>query len=210
MGGLTVAAWQWIGRTPAADPLRRSRPVVMWASEESDSRLSADGKWLSFVSTRDGAPHLLVQPVAGTEARPVTLSAGRILSYAWSPGGDQLAVALARRDNTILQVVPAFFGGVASQSLVLDPGPNEVRVLRWLGRRIFLQLGTNAGRSLSGADLDAGTVTDLSASWSLDGSPTMRSSNGCRSGAARARRSSSRRIAEGKMTSRSGTAAVGG
>ncbi|MBK9240030.1 MAG: protein kinase [Acidobacteria bacterium] len=169
VGGLAVAAWQWSGRTPDADPLRRSRPVVMWSSEETASRLSADGKWLSFVSTRDGAPQLFVQPVAGTEARPVTLSAGRILSHAWSPGGDQLAVALGRRDNTVLQVVPAFFGGVASQSLVLNPGPNEVRVLRWIGRRIFLQLTSNSARSLSVADLDAGTVTDLSASWSLAG-----------------------------------------
>jgi len=169
LAGLAVAAWQWMGRAPVTDPLRRSRPVVMWASEETASRVSADGKWLSFVSTRDGAAQLFVQPVTGTEARPVTLSSGRILGHTWSPAGDQIAVALGRRDSTVLQVVPAFFGGVASQNLVLNPAPNEVRVLRWIGRRVFLQLSTNAGRSLSVVDLDAGTVTDLSASWSLNG-----------------------------------------
>src|SRR5687768_15335933 len=165
---LGISLWQWRGRTPAAEPLRRSRPVVMWSSEETGSRLSADGKWLSFVSTRDGAAQLFVQPVSGTEARPVTLSAGRILSHIWSPSGEQIAVALGRRDSTALQVVPAFFGGAAVQTLVFDPAPNDVRVLRWIGRRIFLQVSSNAGvRSLSMADLDANTITDLSGSWSV-------------------------------------------
>lgn len=165
-----VSLWQWRARTPAAEPLRRSRPVVTWSSEETGSRLSADGKWLSFVSTRDGVPQLFVQPVAGTEARPVTLSAGRILDHTWSPSGEQIAVALGRRDHAVIQVVPAFFGGAAAQTFTLEPAPNDVRVLRWMERRIFLQLSTNTGaRSLSVADLDANTVTDLSASWSLDG-----------------------------------------
>jgi Tol biopolymer transport system component len=138
----------------------------MWSSEETGSRLSADGKWLSFVSTRDGAAQLFVQPVTGTEARPVTLSAGRILSHIWSPSGEQLAVALGRRDSVALQVVPAFFGGAAAQNLVLEPEPHDVRVLRWIGRRIFLQTSNSAGAvSLKVADLDAGTVTDLSGSW---------------------------------------------
>jgi serine/threonine protein kinase/Tol biopolymer transport system component len=169
VAGLGISAWQWVNRRPAAEPLRRSRPVVMWSSEETASRLSADGKWLSFVSNRDGAAQLFVQPVAGTEARPVTLSAGRILGHAWSPSGDQIVVALGRREEASLQVVPAFFGGVASQNLTISPAPSDVRVLRWVGRRVFLQLTRNAGRSLSVADLDASTVTDLSASWSLNG-----------------------------------------
>jgi Tol biopolymer transport system component len=171
VAALAIAAWQWLGPGPAADPLRRSRPVVMWASEETGSRLSPDGKWLSFVSTRDGAAQLFVQPVTGTEARVVTLPAGRILSHVWSPSGDQIAVALDRRETTVLQVVPAFFGGTATQSLVFDPAPNDVQVLQWIGRRIFLQVSTNTGaRSLRLADLDANTVTDLSAGWSLAGS----------------------------------------
>lgn len=169
VAGIGIAIWQWRDSIPAADPLRRSRPIVMWASEETGSRLSADGKWLSFISTRDGAAQLFVQPVAGTEARPVTLSAGRILSHTWSPSGDQIAVALGRRGSSILQIVPAFFGGAAVQAIVLDPAPSDVRLLRWVGRRLFLQLSTNAGRSLSVADLDSGTVTDLSGSWPLAG-----------------------------------------
>jgi serine/threonine protein kinase len=169
VAGAGIAIWQWQASRPAADPLRRSRPVVMWSSEETGSRLSADGKWLSFISTRDGAAQLFVQPVSGTEARPVTLSAGRILSHAWSPSGDQIAVALDRRTGDVLQIVPAFFGGAAVQTLILDPAPNDVRVLRWVGRRIFLQLSTNAGPVLSMADLDAGTVTGVSGSWSLTG-----------------------------------------
>ena len=168
VAALGILAWQWLGRSPAAEPLRRSRPVVMWSSEETGSRISADGKWLSFVSTRDGAAQLFVQPVAGTEARAVTLSSGRILHHAWSPSGEQIAVALGRRDSGVLQVVPAFFGGAPVQTFVLDPAPNDVRVLRWIGRRIFLQISSNAGaRSLSVADLDAKTVTDLSAGWSV-------------------------------------------
>lgn len=170
VAGLGFAMWQWLGRTPAADPLRRSRPVVMWSSEETGSRLSADGKWLSFISNRDGSAQLFVQPVTGTEARPVTLSAGRILSHAWSPSGDQIAVVLDRRENTVLQVVPAFFGGTATQSLILDPAPTSVRVLRWIGQRIFLQVSSNTDRSLSVADLANGTVTSVSTSWSLEGS----------------------------------------
>jgi len=167
--GIAFSAWQWMGRTPVADPLRRSRPVVMWSSEETDSRLSADGKWLSFVSTRDGAAQLFVQPSTGTEARHVTLSAGRILGHTWSPSGDQIAVVLGRRDSTVLQVVPAFFGGTALQNVTLTPAPSDVRVLRWIGRRVFLQVSGNAGHSLAVADLDSNTVTNISASWSLEG-----------------------------------------
>jgi len=170
VAALGISLWQWRARAPGAEPLRRSRPVVTWASEETGSRLSADGKWLSFVSTRDGAAQLFIQPVAGTEARPVTLPAGRILDHTWSPTGEQIAVALGRRDNAVIQVVPAFFGGAAVHTFTIAPAPNDVRVLRWIDRRIFLQVSTNAGaRSLSVADLDTNTVTDLSASWSLDG-----------------------------------------
>jgi Tol biopolymer transport system component len=170
VGGIAIAVWQWQASIPAADPLRRSRPIVMWSSEETGSRLSADGKWLSFVSTRDGAAQLFVQPVTGTEARPVTLSAGRIESHTWSPSGDQIAVALGRPGNNVLQIVPAFFGGAAVQSITLDPALNEMRLLRWIGRRIFLQVISDTRRFLAVADLDAGTIQDASASWSLEGS----------------------------------------
>jgi eukaryotic-like serine/threonine-protein kinase len=170
VAALVVSAWQWFARRPAAEPLRRSRPIVMWSSEESGSRLSDDGKWLSFVSNRDGDAQLFVQPVAGTEARVVTLPAGRILSHAWSPSGEELVVAIDQKDRTVLQVVPAFFGGAPVHNIAIEPDPNFVQVLRWIGQRVFVQVSSGTGeQTLAVADLGANTVTVISGAWSLEG-----------------------------------------
>ncbi len=68
---------------------------------------------------------------------------------------NQLAYVLRQGDSTFLQVVPAFFGGVPSQSIALQPAPNDVRLLRWIDRAIYAQANHTSGRSLYRIDLNA-------------------------------------------------------
>lgn len=167
LAALSLGTWQWFLGGPGVDPLRRSRSVVTWPSEEANSRVSPDGRWVSFISNRDGVTQLYVLSADGTEARPVTLPGGRVTSHAWSPDGDRLAAVLRRPDGLVIQVVPAFFGGAALTTIPVDA--TSVRALRWIGRRLFVEAASDGGRFLQVADLDAGTVTNLSADWAIEG-----------------------------------------
>ena len=165
---MAVVAWLLFFQTPPADPLRRSRALVTWPSQESGDRVSPDGRWVSFISTRDGTPQLYVQQIDGTDARALTLTAGRLLSHVWSPDSTRIACVIQRPDGSALQVFPAFFGGAAETTVPLDAFRAEP--LRWIGRRIYLLTTSgDAQRSLQVVDLDEGTMTNLSESWTIDG-----------------------------------------
>jgi serine/threonine protein kinase len=168
--GLAMALAMWLAffSTPPPDPLRRSRAFVTLPSEESNSRVSPDGRWVSFISTRDGAPGLFVQAVDGSTANPVSLTTGRVTSHGWSPDGTRLVCTMQRPDGLVLQVFQAFFGGAAEATVELPV--NSADVLRWVGRRVFLETTSGqGGRFLEMVDLDTKEVVNLSASWTPDG-----------------------------------------
>jgi serine/threonine protein kinase/Tol biopolymer transport system component len=163
---LVAIGWAWatIEREPA-NVVWRSRPVVTSSNDESDSRISPDGRWISFLSSAGVTTQLLVQRTDGGAAQPVTVPAGRLVSQLWSPGGDQLAYVLRHGESTSIQVVPAFFGGVPSRSIALDPAPSDARLLRWIDQVIYLQVAH--GPSLLRLDLTSGTATNVSEGWRI-------------------------------------------
>jgi serine/threonine protein kinase len=152
-------------------PLRQSRSFVTSAAQESGSRISPDGQWVSFIATSGGASQVMVQRVDGGEARPITLGPGTPVSQIWSPDGTQLACVLRLGDAWTLQIYPAFFGGAPQQSLAIGAGLNQVKALRWIDRAIFLQVSDpKAALSLRRLDLDgAADAVNISASWKLEG-----------------------------------------
>ena len=163
------AAWFiWSRPAEVTSVLQSSRMLVSWPSDEFDSRISPDGQWVSFLSSRGGATELFVQRIDGGDPRGVTLSAGRPLSHVWSPDGRDLACVLVQGDRVALHVVPAFFGGAAKQQFTIEASSLRVRLLRWIGRAIYLQIG-EPPQGLSRLDIDTGDVTLASASWKLDG-----------------------------------------
>jgi dipeptidyl aminopeptidase/acylaminoacyl peptidase len=52
---------------------------------------SPDGRWLGFVSDRDGAGQVYVISPTGGEARKITTSATGVLEFRWSPNGKRIA-----------------------------------------------------------------------------------------------------------------------
>src|SRR5262249_40084615 len=70
-------------------PARQLRPFVTSAALESESQISPDGQWVSFISTSAGLTQIMLQRVDGGEARPLTLGTGTPISQVWSPDGKQ-------------------------------------------------------------------------------------------------------------------------
>ena len=165
---IVAIGWTWatIGPEPA-EVIWQSRPVVTSSDDESGSRISPDGRWISFLSSAGATTQLLVQRTDGGPAQPVAVPAGRLVSQLWSPAGDQLAYVLRHGATTSLQVVPAFFGGVPSRSVILDPAPSDARLLRWIDRVIYVQVPR--GPSLLRLDLTTGTTTNISEGWRFGG-----------------------------------------
>jgi len=94
--------WLWRDSDGALVPLTQS-------GHDSDPQWSPDGKWIAFLSDRDGesesdksekdeddkkgVTHLYVIPVGGGEAFPVTRGAEDVHSFAWSPDSKTLYFA---------------------------------------------------------------------------------------------------------------------
>ena len=68
-----------------------AREVTHGSKSESSPRFSPDGKWLSFVSSRDGAPNLYLMPLSGGEAKRLTSIATGVSDPLWSPDGKWIA-----------------------------------------------------------------------------------------------------------------------
>jgi serine/threonine protein kinase len=178
--GIAALALGWRFVWPRAStepPARQLRPFVTSAAQESDSRISPDGQWVSFISASGGATEIMVQRVDGGEPRPLTLGSGTPVSQIWSPDGTRLVCILSSGSDWLLQVYPAFFGGTPLQSVSLAaiqpkdaPALQNVELLRWVDRSVYLVV-SDPYPSLRRLDLDSpGTLANLSASWKLPGS----------------------------------------
>ena len=172
---LVVAAiaigWRFIWPHASTDDgVWQSRPFVTSAAQEFDSAISPDGQWVSFISTNAGVSQIMVQRVDGGDARPLTIGQGTPVSQIWSPDGTQLACVLNVKDEWVLQIYPAFFGGEPRHTAALG-GTKVTRVdlLRWIDRTIYMQV-MDPSASLQRIDADTpASLTNLSAAWKLEG-----------------------------------------
>ncbi len=157
-------------RASTDTPARRMRPLVTSAAQESGSRISPDGQWVSFLSSSGGLTQVMVQRIDGGDPRPLTLGRGTPVSQTWSPDGRQLACVLSVDGVFVLQVYPAFFGGAPQQTAALTPAVSRAKLLRWIDRTIYLEANDSEGVSLRRVDVDrVADMTNVSASWSLGG-----------------------------------------
>jgi Tol biopolymer transport system component len=147
------------------DVVQHERTIVTWSSDESESRVSPDGRWVAFVSTHEGAPRLFLQATTGGEPRRFDGCAGDVLSDVWSPDSQRLACISKIEGRVVVQTAPVFASGVPSQGVAIDPAPAALHALRWIGASIFVQLEVRSPRSLIRVDTDSSRITDVTGAW---------------------------------------------
>ena len=70
---------------------RNARQLTSGDKSESSPAFSPDGKWISFISSKDGSPNLYVLPSSGGEAKKLTNISTGISDPLWSPDGKWIA-----------------------------------------------------------------------------------------------------------------------
>ncbi len=74
-------------------PTSGGSPQQLITSDKNDysPRWSADGKWIAFLSTREGAPQIFVAGADGSNPRKVTSVPEGVGEFIWSPNGKMFA-----------------------------------------------------------------------------------------------------------------------
>ena len=67
------------------------RQLTSGEKGESSPAFSPDGKWISYISTKDGGAQLYVMPSAGGEAKKLTSISTGVSDPVWSPDGKWIA-----------------------------------------------------------------------------------------------------------------------
>ena len=172
-----AVALQFAFRGDTTEPQWHYQSLVTTSALESDSKISPDSQWISFIASAAGASRIMMQRIDGGESRPLTLGPGQPLGQIWSPDGSQIAALMRVDGKRVIQIYPAFFGGAPVQSLSLGATEDrigQVDLIRWIGRDIYLRVVATGGspnaavvRRLS---LDSpAEMADVSTGWKLAG-----------------------------------------
>src|SRR5574341_1578486 len=78
----------WVVQTSGGSP----QQLITSDKNDYSPRWSADGKWLAFLSTRDGAPQIFVAGADGSNPRKVTSAPEGVGEFIWSPNGKMFAL----------------------------------------------------------------------------------------------------------------------
>jgi dipeptidyl aminopeptidase/acylaminoacyl peptidase len=70
-----------------------AKQLIASAGNNDTPRWSRDGKWMAFLSTREGAPQIFVAGTDGSGARKITNVPEGVSDFVWSPDGHWFAFA---------------------------------------------------------------------------------------------------------------------
>ena len=70
---------------------KNARQLTTGDKSESSPLFSPDGKWISYISSKEGSPNLYLLPVAGGESRKLTNISTGVSDSLWSPDGKWIA-----------------------------------------------------------------------------------------------------------------------
>jgi len=159
---ISLPALLWISRSckPAKNqnsPISATlEQVITWESDESNSRISPDRKFISFISNRSGQNEIWLKNMVGGEPTSILSShQGIVLSHAWSPDGTEIAYLIRDQGRVLLQTVPAFMGGAPQLTQEVDG--SCLRIIRWIGDHIYME----GGVSLFQYDVKAQTLRSM-------------------------------------------------
>jgi serine/threonine-protein kinase len=89
------------GRTPAGLAVGRRSQITRDAGLELQPAISPDGKFVAYVAGTQGAMKVLVRPLAGGEAVPVSAGVGDFREPRWSPDGSRIAFTTPEGIQTV-------------------------------------------------------------------------------------------------------------
>jgi Tol biopolymer transport system component len=165
----------WSLPVPSRGPASIREAVRLTPGNETieDVDVSADGRWLTFDSDRNGNPDLYVMPATGGEARQLTTSPAGDFSPDWSPDGRRIVFHALPGGNRDIYSINADGTGLEqwtfTQAEEIDPdwAPGDSILYEILGDSVHefqaLRL-TQGGRG----KMLMPTVGDF-AHWSPDG-----------------------------------------
>ena len=154
---LALSAWLFFRPEPAM-PQARMSALVTWPSNEERASLSPDGKFLTFISNRDGVKNIWMMDLNGGEPRVITSAPGNITAQVVSPDGTEIAYALESESQKLVQTM-RLDGGPPTRSIALPADLRVRRLIRWVGDALFLE---TQGVRLMKLSLSSGDVTALS------------------------------------------------
>jgi serine/threonine protein kinase len=162
----TYVSWRQ-AQTASDAGIAQLRRFTTSPGDETDSHLSPDGTWMSFIAVRQGQRRLYAQPVDGDEARQVTLPPGELQSHIWSPDQKEYACLIWRNQSWVVHLVSGVLGSdVPRQSLPLPPIPRNALLLRWVGKTIYMQVEESTQPpSLRTLDLATGRLDVIAGPW---------------------------------------------
>ncbi len=133
-----------------------ARQFTFGEKDESAPVWSADGKWLAFVSARDGADNLYVISASGGEARKLTNISTGVADPIWSPDGKWIAFSS--------DVYPECGAGDACNKKIDErwsKGPLHAHMADALLYRHWTQWKDGKRTHVLLADVSTGAVRDL-------------------------------------------------
>ena len=166
------AAWgvyRWVVPAQMSADLGVQEALVTGPAEDFDPRVSPDGKFVSFLSNRDGPTRLFITSADRDEARPLTDPAYSPLSHVWSPDGSEIAVLVRAADASYIHIISAPISGVLRRSMPVNERPvvsAGARLVRWVDSSLFLKL-PGTPQALWRFDTTTLVREELSKQWSL-------------------------------------------
>ena len=159
----------WRQRAAIVDSgVAQLRRLTTSPGDESDSHLSPDGMWMSFVALQQGERRLYSRQVDGDQIREVTLPPGELQSHIWSPDQREFACLIWRDQSWVVHIVPGPLGaGIPRVSLKLPRIPRNAQLLRWVDNTIYLLVEElKPPPSLRRLDTTTGRLDVLTGPWS--------------------------------------------
>ena len=111
------------------DSDRDARLIAQSASDDHSGRLSADERWIAFISQRSGHDELWITSTEGETSRRLTSFSGATVSYPdWSPDGSKILIVVQTESGGRLYVVDVD----SASASAIDTGLDDVVAPRWI------------------------------------------------------------------------------
>jgi dipeptidyl aminopeptidase/acylaminoacyl peptidase len=135
---------------------KNTRQLTSGDNSESSPAFSPDGKWISFISSKDGSPNLYLLPTSGGEARKLTYISTGVSDPLWSPDSKWIAFSS--------DVYPECGGDDACNKKIAETwskGPLKAHSADWLLYRHWTQWKDGTRTHIFLANAASGEARDL-------------------------------------------------